>query len=321
MTKIFSWALTAFVVVGLVAGVIYPQQPVIPVGGGDDPVVGGLSLIRIGSQVVWTTDLVPSTSFTPNLGSSARPVGAYFGNSASLSANFEVDGTASVGGNFFGFGTGSNSFAGSLNLSKSLTVTKTGTFSGTGSSSFAGSLDITKSLRVTKNITGVAQIIGDILRGVSRLVVPNSAGITTPEAGAIGVDTASGSFNHHDGFNSRSLGKCDRSPTYMLKGTDLSAKNQWTIHLASWGPMRVKEVAVTASGSNSATWQLLTGSATVPISDIGTHQASGSAIVKYTSFTTSSISMGQKLDLRVTSASATLESVLVQTCLQYDTTE
>ncbi|MBP9822521.1 MAG: hypothetical protein KBC81_03730, partial [Candidatus Pacebacteria bacterium] len=96
---------------------------------------------------------------------------AYFDSSsliagaASISSNFEVGGYASIGGNIttkgilVGSGTGSNSFAGSLNIAKSLIVTNGitgGTFntigqffsSGTGSNSFAGSLDLTKGLNV-----------------------------------------------------------------------------------------------------------------------------------------------------------------------------
>ncbi len=68
-----------------------------------------------------------------------------------------VTGLFEVDGNTFFDGTGSQSFAGSLNASKGLTATNAA-FSGTGSSSFAGSLLISKGLNAA-NIVGTGLTI------------------------------------------------------------------------------------------------------------------------------------------------------------------
>jgi hypothetical protein len=149
--------------------------------------------------------------------------------------------------------------------------------------------------------------------------IPNSANPTLDITGKVAINTSSKSFEYFDGNNQRSIGRCDRNVSYVLKGTDITAKNQWTL-LNALDPYRLKEVTVAASGSNSLRWELLTGSSTVPTTSMAIHSASGSAITTYTAFTTASISDGNKFDLRVSSTSATLESVLISTCLQYDTT-
>ena len=101
---------------------------------------------------------------------------------ASISSNFEVGGYASVGGNttiggtlgvtgnttltgtLTGNSTGSNSFAGSLNLDKGLhatgNVTTAGQFLETGgaSNSFAGSLNLAKGVHATGNLTTAASV-------------------------------------------------------------------------------------------------------------------------------------------------------------------
>lgn len=56
-------------------------------GNPPDEIAGGISRVAIGTQTKWTTDLVPSSSFTVNLGSSALPVNNYFGTGASFSGN------------------------------------------------------------------------------------------------------------------------------------------------------------------------------------------------------------------------------------------
>src|SRR3990167_4039062 len=59
---------------------------------GSGQIAGGVSRIAIGSQVKWTTDLIPSASFTVDLGSAALPVDDYFGGGASFSRNISFAG-------------------------------------------------------------------------------------------------------------------------------------------------------------------------------------------------------------------------------------
>lgn len=90
---------------------------------------------------------------------------------ASLSIPFEVGGYASIGGNLFELGTGSSSFAGSLNTTKSITSLKTVTaagfnttgqfFSGgVGSNSFSGSLNTTLGLHATTDVSAGGLFLG-----------------------------------------------------------------------------------------------------------------------------------------------------------------
>ena len=216
---------------------------------------------------------------------------------ASISTNFEVLGYASVSGKFTQGSVASNSFLGSL----------TGPTTGT--------------LSVGTSNNYLKILWSNIVRAITRFIQPTGTSTTTTaDAGERFTNTSSKSEEFNDGTTSRSTGPCDRYISYVLKGTDISAKNQWTL-LTARDPFRLTEVSVTASGSNSATIQWLTGSATVPATSIMTHQASGSGITTYSSFTTASISDGYKFDIRVTSASATLESIYITNCLQYDVTE
>src|SRR3990167_7165153 len=56
---------------------------------GEDQLLGGITRVSVGTGVKWTTDLVPSSSFTVNLGSLALPVNNIFGVSASLSSHLK----------------------------------------------------------------------------------------------------------------------------------------------------------------------------------------------------------------------------------------
>ena len=59
---------------------------------GEDQLLGGITRVSVGTGVKWTTDLVPSSSFTVNLGSLALPVNYIFGTAASLSGNLSFSG-------------------------------------------------------------------------------------------------------------------------------------------------------------------------------------------------------------------------------------
>ena len=239
------------------------------------------------------TGIYNAAADTIGFGSNATRIG-----SASLGAGWELVGAASVSSNLIINGTGSSSFAGSL--------------------------------LITKGISAAAAIVGDIIRAASQFFFPATTTNNTLDpyhtSQKAVINTASVSLNFGAGDANRGHALSPlRCVSSQISGTDLTAKNQWTL-LTADEPYRIKFVQVTASGSNSATWNLLTGSATVPVTDVFTlgKQASGSGIVRYTApggfFATASVSDGHKLDIRVTSTSANLESVYVRTCLEFDNT-
>ncbi len=88
------------ILVGLIVVPNYVPSAPVQVSGGNEPILGGITRVAIGAGVKWTTDLIPSASFTVNLGSSARPVNQLFFTKASGSFG-EFTGYASVGGNLF----------------------------------------------------------------------------------------------------------------------------------------------------------------------------------------------------------------------------
>ena len=59
---------------------------------GNGGLVGGISRVAIGTQTKWTTDLIPSSSFSVNLGSAALEPITLFAKNASLSENFAFNG-------------------------------------------------------------------------------------------------------------------------------------------------------------------------------------------------------------------------------------
>ena len=143
---------------------------------------------------------VASGSFSVTAGN------AIFSQAASVATDFEVGGYASIGGNtqitgaLAGLSTGSNSFSGSLNLSKGLHATGNVTTAGlflenSGSSnSFGGSLDISKGLRAA------AGTFSGLLTGQSGLTISGNTslggtlavtGLSTFSAGA----SMSGNFD------------------------------------------------------------------------------------------------------------------------------
>ncbi len=150
------------------------------------------------------------------------------------------------------------------------------------------------------------------------LKIPVAAGgPTIDESSKIGIDTASGSFNFHDGTREVPIGPWDKCVAQSLAGSDLTAKNQWTIFTAD-DPYTIGLVQYTASGTNSLTWDLKVGSATVPATNVfaASPKASGAAIVKRTSFSSAAVSDGTKLDIQVSSTSAVLDSVYVRVCMR-----
>lgn len=233
---------------------------------------------------------------------------------------------ASLSGDFDASGTASSSFAGSLDISKGISAAKwTGTFtaSGVASHSFLGSLSgpSTGTLSVGTSNNPLKILWSNIGRFVNNLFAPTITTNAALSSGEFKFNTASASLVFGSTANTYGLSPL-RCVSQTLAFSDLTNKNQWTIFAAD-EPYRLKFVQVTASGSNSLSWNLLTGSATVPTTNVFTSdkQASGSSVVRYTNFTsTASISDGQKLDLRVSSTSATLDSVFIRTCMELDVT-
>ena len=146
--------------------------------------------------------------------------------------------------------------------------------------------------------------------------IPNaSGGSAIDAAGEVTVDTASQSFNYYTSAE-RVLGPFDKCFAVSIDGTDLSANSIFAVWTAD-EPYTLAMVSMKASGSNSATWKLLSG-ATTPTTTMITKQASGSAQKKYTSFTSSAIPDGDTVYAQVSSKSATLDDVLIRACLYKD---
>lgn len=146
---------------------------------------------------------------------------------------------------------------------------------------------------------------------------PNGANPTVTLEGQGAINTsASESFEFFANGNTRVVSSCTRRPGWNLSGTDITENDIWKIMLAD-EPMRLKYVLVEASGSNSIDWNLLINDTVVFAAN---KKASGSSLVKYESFTVASISDGDSLKIRVSSASADLDEVLINTCIEQDTT-
>ena len=163
----------------------------------------------------------------------------------------------------------------------------------------------------TASVSGITYLNGG-------LVIPNgSGGPTTAANGGLSVDTASVSLNFYS--TSERIIDPRKCLGVVLTGSNLTAKSQFNIFMAD-DPYTISLVQVTTSGSNALGWTLLTGSATVPATNVfsANHSASGTGITKYTSFANAAVADGQKLDFVVSSTSAALKSVTVRTCLTKD---
>ncbi len=104
-----------------------------------------------------------------------------------------------------------------------------------------------------------------------------------------------------------------------LTGSNLTTKRQFNI-LPSDDDYTITFVSVTSSGSGALGWNMRTGSATVPTSDVFAvnKSASGSAIVTYTAFADAGIATGEKLDFVVASISNGLNSATIRYCRNRD---
>ncbi len=107
MKKILIIILAAFAILTLTRTVKAPLEQ-------QETALGGITRVAIGTQTKWTTDLIPSASFTVNLGSPALPVSKIFSTTASHSiGEFTTRASASTyfGSAFAGLG-GTNGCAG-----------------------------------------------------------------------------------------------------------------------------------------------------------------------------------------------------------------
>lgn len=172
------------------------------------------------------------------------------------------------------------------------------------------------------NFNAVGKIFAKFIQLTKTLLIPfgiggnqDGAGTTS---GSIAVDTASGTFNFGDGTRENVV-DARKCISQTLAFSDLVNKNQWTI-LTPDNPFTITSFQYTASGSNAFGFNLLTGSTTVPVTNVFTanKSASGSGIVKTTTFANAVVGDGGKLDFVVSSTSAVLDSVYYRLCGRLD---
>ena len=81
----FAYMISATICIGLLVRIAIPTEPT---SNPEEQSLGGITRVAIGTQTKWTTDLIPSASFTVNLGSSTLPVNKLWTTGASVSINF-----------------------------------------------------------------------------------------------------------------------------------------------------------------------------------------------------------------------------------------
>lgn len=224
---------------------------------------------------------------------------------------------AGVGSGFTGFTTTGNFSGATASLSGNF-QTSSRIISGTASHSFGGTIEglTDNTLSFGTTAKKIKRIVANTVHALVQLLVPAATGgsATGTVAGSLGVDTASRSLNFGDGTNENVIDprKCIAG---SMRGSNLTALDQFTIFTPD-NPFTISLVQVTASGTNSLGWNLTTNSLTVPVTNVFTanKSASGSGVVKYTAFANAAVGDGSKLDFRVASASATLNSVYVRVC-------
>ena len=250
------------------------------------------------NSLTWSNGALSTFAWTYNL-TGTDPVltfisgGFSFTGTASVSSNFEVGGYASISGAIFQTKSASNSFAGSLEPSNDN----------------AGSVGTTAKTWAQGAFNKVVAFV--------KAVMPFNQPIN--EEGAFGGKTASAGngayFRVHDGTAERVINS-QRCVARTLSGNSLTSLDQRTIFTTK-DPFTISDIQVTSSGSNSLGWNLKTGSTTVPTTNVFTanKSASGSGVTNYTSFAQTLVGDGGKLDLVVSSTSATLDSVYIKICM------
>ncbi len=186
---------------------------------------------------------------------------------------------------------------------------------GIGTASPTTKLDISGSASISANfeVTGIIKF-----DGATSLAIPNSSGGTSlAAAGQITFDTASASFNIHDGSAERVMARNEKC--YSAAVLNPTAKKQFTLKRFN-DPFTITSVSAIASGSNAAGWNLRYGAGGSVTTTVFTldKSASTSAYPVYSSFANSAISDGGVLDIKIASASATLASFTVNVCGRYN---
>lgn len=232
---------------------------------------------------------------------------------ASVSANFEVVGTASVTGNVFAKGT----------------VTQTVT---TGSNSFSGSLNTTLGVHATGNLTTAAlfaQTLGTASNSfsgslaITRQLFANGGLILNTTTSTIATFVATGQLIENTASNSLDFGNAGTQvvihpPCFTYSYDNPTAVTQWYGKRFS-DPFTITEITYVASGSNSVGFNLYYGAPGSAATAVfaANKSASTSAVGKFTAFAASTIADGQNLDLKITSSSAQIKFLRVNICGRY----
>ena len=208
-------------------------------------------------------------------------------------AKLSINGTASISGSFTQTSVASNSFNGSL------------------SGPTTGTLSVGTSNNPLKILWS------NIVRIVNSLFVPSSANPTVSSTGGnLAVDTASESLSFYGGSVAKSIHNICK--TFTVDAPTASNPSQV-------GPVRfndpftITSVQSVASGSNSASWNLVYGAPGSLTTSVFTldKKASTSSYPTYTSFANSTITDGQGLAVKITSKSAVLQTFSVSVCGYY----
>lgn len=207
---------------------------------------------------------------------------------ASVSSNFEVLGTASVSGKFTQGSVASNSFLGSL----------TGPTTGT--------------LSVGTSDNPLKILWSNIVRIVSQLFFSGYTG-TTVATNEANIHTASNSLDFNGNGTTKILDGI-YCPTIQMD-SPTATNPSYSALVDPQDPITFISAHMIASGSNSATWNLVYGSANSPTSvALGPKKASSSSQPTYTTFGQSTLTDGQVFGIRLASVSATLQKFQVQVC-------
>lgn len=141
---------------------------------------------------------------------------------------------------------------------------------------------------------------------------------TVATTGDLTLHTASRSLDYFDGTN-RIVKLPESCFTYYIESP--TSTNPLSIgHKRFFDPFTITRVGSVASGSNAAGWNLRFGVPGTVTTNVFTtaKSASTSSSPIYTSFANSAILDGNVLDVRITSASATLQSFSTEICGRYN---
>lgn len=173
-----------------------------------------------------------------------------------------------------------------------------------GTASISGTVTLAGAL----NSSGTATFSGNI-------VIPAGAGASLATTGQLKYDTASASMKIYDGSNTVALGEAIKCFTIPYKNP--TATNEFgAVPFFDGGTITQVSLNL-ASGSNAVGWNLKYGRPNAVTTAVFTANKSASSsanIVKYTSFTNSTPTDGDVLNLVISSASSKIEDLSVGVC-------